>query len=269
MSTEDLNKLLQEDMELNQDESDMDLIVKVLEVLEERETGNSDSDMEAALDQLHNRIGLYERMFAGIDDTDTTDNALPKTAQTRRYWYRFVGVAAAIVLLIVIGISSASAMGYDLWGGVVHWTEEMFSFGEKQPAFSADERYHELENTLAEHDIIIPVLPKWLPEQYTIEETMVVEDPDLLRIVAMAYANGNSMIIQVIDYNGVSTGNRIFEIDGDSVKKHEAHGVTHYYMTNDDSLQIVWAREHYQVQMDFSDSSIDAQRIIDSIYKEK
>ena len=269
MSTEDLNKLLQEDMELKQDESDMDLIVKVLEVLEEREKESADSDMETALNQLHDKIDLYERMFAGIDDSDVTVDTHSKAARQRLSWYRIVGIAAVIVLRIAIGVSTASAMGYDLWGGVVHWTKETFGFGEKESAFTADEKYHNLETILIGNGVTIPVLPKWLPEQYSFEDVMVFEDQEVLRIVAMAYAEENTVFFQVIRYSNASNSNRLFEINGDSVQKYEACGIVHYIMNNEDSLQIIWARENYQIQMDFSDSSIDTIKIIDSIYKEK
>ena len=56
-------------------------------------------------------------------------------------------------------------------------------------------------------------------------------------------------------------------MDGDSVQKYVSNGITHYIMTNEDYIQIVWARNNYQTALQFSDSSIDANRIIDSIYE--
>jgi hypothetical protein len=272
MSTEDLEQLLLEDYDLSKDESDMDLISKALEVLEKREKGSNgktdNEDIDAELNQLHEKIGIYERIFAGIDDTHASDSSQTRTIMSKRLWYRLAGIAAAAILVVAMGVSTASAMGYDLWGGIARWTTEAFSFGKKESSFTPDEKYHELENTLVENDIVFPVLPKWLPNEYSVDEIMVFSNPDLLRITAVSYADENRLFFQVFKYLSDAQPERVFEADGDTIEKYSTNGIMHYILKNENTIQIVWARENCQVQIVFSDSSIDVTRIIESIYKE-
>ena len=269
MSTESLNEILRCDIDLEKDESDTDLILNVMEVLEARaaESGaDTGMDMETALNDLHDRVRQRERMFADIENLEDADNSV----RTKRHWLRIAGIAAVIALVLTIGFSAASAMGYDIWGGMVHWTKETFGFGDEQPAFYNDEKYVKLKDTLKENEVSIPVLPNWLPAQYFVSDIREYNDRDMCRIVAMATADDKSLYFQLVKYSDEDPGSRLYEMEGDSIQQYESHGVIHYIMVNDDSFQIVWARERYQIILEISDSTIseiDLKRVIDSIYK--
>lgn len=149
MSTESLNEILRRDIDLEKDESDTDLILNVMEVLEARAAesrGDIGMNTETALNDLHDRVRQRERMFADIENLEDADHS----AHTKRHWLRIAGIAAVIVLVLTIGFSTASAMGYDIWGGMVHWTKETFGFGERESAFAHDDTFSELERTLQE-----------------------------------------------------------------------------------------------------------------------
>ena len=265
MSTEELQEILRRDYDLNQDESDMDLILNVMEVLETREEKESKNDKEIALNNLREMIRRREEMFADAD-SEVKSNGLHMTpSHKKHFWLRVASIAAVFVLVISIGFTTATAMGHDLWGGVAKWTRETFRFGDKTSAFSPNETYDELKAVLEENGRSFPVLPNWLPEQYAFEDIQVFEEPVGWRIAAFATSNENTLFFLLTNIKQEDLGNRQYEIDSDSVEQHVVNGITYYTMTNDNSRQIVWARDNYQILMEFSDSSINTKKIIESI----
>ena len=265
MSTESLNEILCRDIDLDKDESDTDLILNVLEVLEARtaESGaDTEMDMKTALNDLHDRARQRERMFADIKDVDDSENKV----HIKRFWIKFAGIAAVIVLILAIGFTTATALGYDLWEGMAHWTKETFGFGENKSAFIADDNFSVFEETIIKNNISIAILPNWLPSQYAIIDTKEYDDQNSHRIVAMAVSDNDTLVIHITSYPGKDSGIRFYEMNRDSVWQYESNGIKHYIMENDEASQIVWARENFQIVLEFSNRKIDAKRIIDSIY---
>jgi hypothetical protein len=267
MSTEELQEILCRDMDLDRDESDVDLILNVMEVLDARENeSKSEQDTENALVKLRELIDSRDAMFAEAVSSGKNNSSREKSGRNKRLWLRIGSIAAIVVLVISIGFTAANAKGYDLWGGMVRWTKETFSFGEKKAAFSTNETFEELKEALIQNGITIPVLPTWLQEQYTFDDIRVYSEPSGCRITAIATSNENTLFYQLTSINENDPGDRKYEINGDSVQQYDVNGITHYYMTNEDSVLIIWANNNCQIMMEFSDSNIDAQKIIDSIY---
>ncbi len=266
MSTEELQEILRRDMDLNQDESDIDLVLNALEVLESREEDSeSENEEEDALNQLRETIKRREAMFADAEPMEKSDNLRTKSDHEKHLWLRVASIAAVFVLVFTIGFTTANAMGHDLWGGVVKWTKETFHFGEKTIAFSPNETLDELKTVLEENGVTFPVLPNWLPEQYSFENIQVFEEPAGCRVTAFATSNEKMLFFHLTNFKETDPGDRRYEIDGDSVEQYVVNGITFYSMTNDDSKQIIWAKDNYQILLEFSDSSVNTKKIIDSI----
>jgi hypothetical protein len=267
MSTEELQEILRRDMDLDEDESDMDLVLNVMEVLEARENeSESEQDAENALVKLRELINSRAAMFAE-DVSSENINSPDKPRRSELLWLRIGSVAALVALVISIGFTAANAKGYDLWGGMVRWTKETFSFGEKKESFDRNVAFANLDAILQDLGITEPTLPNWLPEQYFCEDIQVFESPSERRISAFATANKNSLFIHITETIQEDTNPRHYEISDDSVYTYEVHGVTHYIAKNNNSTRIVWANGNIQVELEFIAFSLDAKRIIDSIYE--
>ena len=267
MSTEELQEILRRDMDLDEDESDMDLVLNVMEVLEARENeSESEQDAENALVKLRELINSRAAMFAE-DVSSENINSPDKPRRSELLWLRIGSVAALVALVISIGFTAANAKGYDLWGGMVRWTKETFSFGEKKESFDRNVAFANLDAILQDLGITEPTLPNWLPEQYFCEDIQVFESPSERRISAFATANKNSLFIHITETIQEDTNPRHYGISDDSVYTYEVHGVTHYIAKNNNSTRIVWANGNIQVELEFIAFSLDAKRIIDSIYE--
>lgn len=268
MSTEELQEILRRDMDLDRDESDVDLILNVMEVLDARENeSKSEQDTENALVKLRELIDSRDAMFAEAVSSGEKNSSREKSGRNKRLWQRIGSIAAIVVLVISIGFTAANAKGYDLWGGMVRWTKETFSFGEKKESFDRNVAFANLDAILQDLGITEPTLPTWLPEQYFCEDIQVFESPSERRISAFATANKNSLFIHITETIQEDTNPRHYEISDDSVYTYEVHGVTHYIAKNNNSTRIVWANGNIQVELEFIAFSLDAKRIIDSIYE--
>ena len=268
MSTEELREILRRDMDSDRDESDMDLILRVMEELEKREkTETTEDDTEASLNKLRELIARREEMFAETEIEEGVETQPKKSGQIRPLWHRLAGIAAVIVLVISIGFSAARASGYDLWGGIVHWTETSLYFGEKDRAFSPDMTYQGLQSVLEQNGVTIPVLPHWLPEPYIFDDIQTFDTPKTTQISARGIFQNKMMSVEVevIKDDEVPIA-RIYEKDEEPVRQVEYAGITHYIMKNTDSTVIVWVRENKQIALCFAGSEIDAEKIIESIY---
>lgn len=268
MSTEELQEILRRDMDLDEDESDMDLILNVMEVLDARENeSESEQDTERALIKLRKLINRRDVMFAKDIYAGKDNSAYTKSSRNKLLWLRIGSIAAIVVLVISISFTAANAKGYDLWGGMVHWTRETFSFGEKTESHNNSNSFAELKAALDNNDISIPVIPTWLPEEYSCEDVQVFNTPKDTRIVAFAVSQNDNLSIQIISSQDTDFMQYFEKKDG-SVWQYESNGIVHYIMKNGDYTTITWASEKVLVSFEFSSTDFDVKRLIDSIYLE-
>ena len=269
MSTEELQEILRRDMDLDKDESDMDLVLNVMEVLATRESTSEDTpEAEIALLKLRELINNRDKMFSNTDSSEADESTVTKHSRRKLLWLRFVSVAAVVVLIISISLSAASAKGYDLWGGMVRWTRESFSFGGKDSSFDRHTSFSDLEAVLIDNGINAHILPNWLPEQYMCEDIQTYMSPKTIRIVATTSTGENDLLIQVIKNCESNQDSQHYEISDESALEYETHGIRHYIVKNNNRVLITWAYENIQVLLEFSDATIDTARIIESIYEE-
>lgn len=271
MSTEDLREILVRDMDLEGDESDTELIWKAMETLTVREEENEEErSEESALTELWKRIGRREKLYAAVGAPERSKKAPARVTRLRP---RFAGIAAAAVLVLLIGFAAAGRMGYALPGVPAAWKNE--ATAQKQDeAYEHDLAFSELDSTLKEEDILCPVIPKWLPTQYHCEDIRTSNDSDGVQISATASDGNMKLRIQVEKSKADQISLRFYEESGTFAKRIERNGIVYYVVRNDDSDQIVWSDENVQVSLEFtgSDPSApelseqDVSRIIGSLY---
>ena len=257
------------DME-NNDESDMDLLLNVMEVLENREKENNNchfTDTETALKQFYERYQTPQEA--------TNDYSMIQSKETGKrikpVWLRFTAVAALVAIVLLVGTVTGNAVDYNIWENAKSWTKETFSF---QPGEQIDGNILdlcELSKTLADYRITEQLLPKWLPEQYSFDDVYVYESPVLIRISFQGKAGDHKLIIHVIkQLDEKDNASQYFEITEGTLDTYKSHDVVHYIAKNAEHVCVFWERESVEVSLDFSDTGIESciNRIIESIYEE-
>ena len=126
------------------EESDIDAILYIMEVIEQRnqELPVSDfKDVDRAWDSFNQNYRFSsseERPLFDLDDEPqqnaTSDKpqilqpALRSNARPYRRVLRTAGILAAVIAVLLATSLTAYALGFDLWGAIASWTKETFGF---------------------------------------------------------------------------------------------------------------------------------------------
>ena len=284
MSTEELKELLYQDSLLpSGQETDMDAILYIMEVVAKREATEHPEtcpDTEKAwksfneLYRLEDNDGtsLYEEAEDEPEPILTAVPTPPNEHSKPRKNIRFVlrtAIVAAVLAVILVGSSLvASASGFDLWGAVAQWTKETFGFTENsinstpESLYSAD---NDPRDTLLAHGISASFIPTWVPDGYTYKEIEVVETPTR-RVFFVLYTNSNTEInLTIAKISGVFTYTH--EKNSPDTITYSVNGVEHFIMENMGEITIAWTVGAFECSIRGPVSVEEAQNIIDSIYR--
>ena len=254
LSTGQLDELLRK--ELRKDPVNGATVRLILEILEQREEGQSRPAGSAAL-------AAWEKYRA---DRDTP----VKPGRNR-----FLRVAAVIVVILTLFLlvpQKADARG--LFNRIARWTDsvfELFSPGDTRvrPSEYVFETDHpglqQVHDTLAELGITEPVVPMWLPEGYELTECEVIKTPPNTHLIATFLNADTSVVLKVSIY--LTNAPSIYYKDDTSHSTYEFNGITHSIIRNQDRWVIVWTRDNLECSIFVDCREEDLYRLLRSIYK--
>lgn len=278
LSTEALREILYQDSLLPDDEeSDMDAILYIMEVIAKREalepTEKHLSTEEAwQLFNEHYRsddcdgTSLYEdpeeaEPRAEVIPCSATENT--RMRRSLRGILRVACIAAVLIVILLAGSITAYAMGFDVWGAMAQWTQDVFGLA----APGEDSIYPEDDDprkTLEEYGITESVLPNWIPEGYEYSGIEVSDTP-MRKMLDITYSNGHNEIWLTIAVL-TDSSMRTYEKDAENATIYIANGIEHYIATNLDVTNIVWATSTCECAISGNFSLEVAQQMITSIY---
>lgn len=285
MSTEELKELLYQDSLLPPgQETDMDAILYIMEVVAKREAVEHPEDSPSTEEALAAFRALYRtedgdaKSLYEEDNEDTTPilTAVPRPPQTEygkprkniRFAVRTAIVAAVLIVIVLCGSLMASASGRDLWGALAQWGRDTFGFNSHSIPLEKESLYPEANDPrelLLQNNISIPLLPTWMPEGYEFREIEFMETPTRT-VFYVKYVNGEQRIGMTIAVLS-STPARAYEKDEKDSTIYQKNGVDHYIVTNLDETTIVWTVSAYECSIRGPFSAEEARNIIDSIYR--
>lgn len=265
MDEEQLRQILRDDASKPEgEESDMELLLYVMEVLAKRR--KESKDPEAAL-------ASFKKNYCTNDVNSLISEKAPAARKrSGGNWKRGL-ITIAAMLALVIGCSvTANALGYDVWATVAKWTQETFHFGyasQVSDANAPDKEdatpYQELQNTLEKHNIQIALVPTWIPEGYEAAGVEVYETPMQRQFFAL-YLRGEDMIkVQIQDYIGSNPE----QIEKSELLEevYNSSGIDFYIFSNKDLRQVVWTIENYECFISGPLTLSEIEEMIDSIEK--
>lgn len=286
MSTEALEDILRSDSQLPNDEnSDMDAILYIMEVIAKREKENPTgkfiavhtawaSFTESYLPASKDNKSLYDfeevEPQAVIEQPNLKNFSLhPK----RRRLMRVASIAVIFSALLLAGTVTAKALGFDLWNAVAKWTSDTFGFSSsvsetqesQEPGIQTE--YKSLQEALDRYGIIAKLAPTWYPDGYAINGITVNETPTQTIFHAQFTNNDGAISINITSLSTPS--NRSYEKDGENVTALTVNDTEFYIMTNLDQTRVVWHTENFESSISGKFSSDEAEKIITSIYERK
>ena len=267
MSTEALQQILRDDASNPEgNESDIDMLLYVMEVLAKRRQANNEGKSpEEALETFKKKYYTeYDHSFTPESKSDL---------HRKRYSIPLVKGLIAAMLTIVIFIGAActtSAVGFDIWEIIGKWTKETFHFGYAgtvddtiTPSSEFEYPCASLQEALNQCNVTSALVPTWIPEGYTEVDVEIRQTPKQ-RLFVATFENCDQIVrIRIADY--LDSYPMQIEQDDSLIEVYQANGIDYYIFDNGGLLQAVWHYQNYECFISGPLSLSELREMIDSI----
>ena len=269
MTDGELEAILRSDAQnIEGEESDTEMLLYVMEVLAERNKTTASTNKSAK-----EAFETFKQYYMPESDPDD----LPASAQEKRKsviawiptWLRRMTAAAAVLVVLLLGATTVSAFGDDLWDIVVQWTQETFHLGcansteTMAPAADDEREYESLQEVLDLEKITTPLVPTWIPEEYEFVEVKVEESPIQKKYIAVYQSGESQLKIQIKKY--FMDDPQQVEQSEDLIEIYEHVGISFYIFKDYDQLRVVCIHDGYECYITGHICSGEIKRMIDSI----
>lgn len=272
MTTEELEEILRQDTNEFQDETDIDMLMYVAEVIRGRKEPNPNRKTpEEAFE-------IFKTHYMPTDSEmeELQEHSEEKTARKDHTkvipmarWMRRMTAAAAVVVMIFAGTMTANAFGINIWQAFVQWTEETFHFrGSSDQEPSAPEKennqdFQSLQEALDLYKITTPLVPKWIPQGYELHSVKVDASPIQESFWAIYLKDDQMLKVQIKQY--LDGDPEQIEQSGTLLEEYESGGIIYYLFEDDPMLQAVWTNENFECYISGELTIDEMKQIVDSI----
>lgn len=263
MTTEELEEILRLDAQAPEDqESDIEKILYIMEVLTERKRNNSHTG-NAALEAYES---FKQNYMPEIDNTKSLHKVPAKARREYPRWARSLAATAAVLAVLLLGSVTARAFSWNIWDAVVKWTQETFHFGEWSNSNPRNNlQYQSFQEALEQGNIPVSIVPTRIPDGYELNDITVERSP-FKKICTAIYANGEKHLrITVQDYLDKSP--YYVEQSEGLVEKYDLLGITYYLFENNKQVQAVWIVDSYECYISGNVTIDDLKMMINSVEK--
>jgi hypothetical protein len=208
-------------------------------------------------------------------DMDQDETVLPCTEQEkedahsviraasphRRRLLRIGLIAAIVAVLLAVGTLTASAFGFNLWGWIARWDEDVAQFSLEE---GEEVKPKTIPEALKYLGIDEPVYPKWLPEGFKrVESVIVIDEPIHLY---EAYAKGELFLQIGIEPSSLFTESGNTQKDNSAPLEYISNNELHYILNDMNQYTAIWHTRSCFVRITGNVSLEELQAIIDSVY---
>lgn len=284
MSTAELNEYLRQDS--YRDDSDIDEVLYVMEVLARREKEENKHDLpdvQKAWEEFQKYYNTEDndgkplRDFDdefddGFDDKPVAEVTSIKSARKgiNRGIKSLISVAA-VVCIILVGSFTSKALGYDIWDAIIVWTKDTFGFetaaNEAEPTpyvKQIPKELEELDATMSDFGLSSNLVPGYIPAGYNISDLKCDELSDATNIFCQLSNGSNDIIFIYIVHLDDSISFQL-EKDLDNPEIVESDGAKYYIMSNMDDYFVTWLSENVECTILGIPSHDEALKIINSL----
>lgn len=269
MATEDLEEILRLDAEAPEEqESDIELLLYVMEVLAGRRRNNSNGTGNTALEAFESFKQHYLPCNTSEGETVNQEKKRPK--KTAR-WLRRLTAVAAMLAVIACASFTATAFGCDVWNTFAKWTAETFHFTNSgqpnvsEPKPDNDLQHASLQEALADYGYEGQIVPSWIPERFQLSEIIIDQNPVQDTFIAIYTIEESMVKISVRSYAN-SDPEQIERSEG-FVEAYEKSGIVYYIFSNYDQNRAVWINGSYECYISGDLTIEELKMILDSIEK--
>lgn len=267
MTTEELEELLRLDAEAPEEqESDTETLLYVMEVLTNRK--KHESHTENTAQKAYESFKKHYLPEVEEHAIESEEIILPRAKPLR--CLRGLSVAAAVVIVILLGSVTAKAFGYDIWETVVKWTQETFHFGDggqndDGPDINNNLPYASIQEALQTGNIDAPLVPTWIPEGYQLSDITIQESP-MQDVYNAIYSNGENAI-RITVRNHLNSAPQYIEQSDDFAEIYEVNGIEYFLFSNNERVSAAWINSSYECSILGELTIEELKLMIDSIEK--
>lgn len=255
MTTEELEEILR--LDAQDEESDTEKILYIMEVLAQRNKQNSHTGNTA--------LKAYESFKQHY--MPETDNKIPvKTRRRMPRWVRSLTATAAVIAILLVSSVTAKAFGFNFWKTVIQWTQETFHFGQWGESNANNSlQFDSFQDALEQGNIPASLAPTWIPDGYSLVDITEERSP-IKKTYTAKYTNAEKiLLITVRDYLDKSPY-YVEQSDG-LVEEYEVSGITYYLFSNLEYNRATWMFESCECDISGDVTIKELKTMIDSIRK--
>lgn len=262
METAALEEILRQDAEAPEgEESDLELILYVMEVLAERRKRNGEFTGKTAEEAYESFIQHY------LPEVEELEHK--KRHPMLRL--RRMAAAAAVVAVIFVGSFTAKAFGVDIWNIVATWAEETFHLGTAgktnidAPVTDNQLPYASLQEAI-DYNFSNPVkVPAFIPEGYELVDIHILDNPMQKKYVAI-YNNGEFRLKVTVQSYMDSNPEQVEQGDG-LIEIYKVGDIEYFLFSNLNQSQAVWINNNCECLISGELTIDELKTMIDSIGK--
>lgn len=264
MPTEALEQILRADAETPaEQESDIELILYIMEVLARREKENQQSGKTA-----QQSWESFQQHYLPEQELQKQNT---KKLSGHPWLRRMIACAAAVILILCIPLSSRALSLEELWDVVARWAKETFSFVSwdaeqvSEPEATDAIGYTSLQDLLKRNKVDSKMVPTWIPNGFSLKQVEKVMSPGREVYIAFYQNSEKELTIRIQTY--MQENSLKFEVEEGSAEIYEYLDMKYYIFSNMDQLQIIWLENHYECVISGNISINDAKSMINSIQR--
>lgn len=261
MPTEALEQILRADAETPaEQESDIELILYIMEVLSRREKENQQSGKTA------------QQSWESFQQHYLPEQELQKQNMKKsgRPWLRrMIACAAAVILILCIPVSSRALSLEELWDIVARWAKETFSFvsGDvehfSEPSPTYDGEYTSLQDVLRANNRDASLVPTWIPDGYELDSIEKVINPEQEIYIAHYVSSQGKITLRAQTF--ISKKPQNMEIGEGVSEIYSANGIDFYIFENYDQIRATWVSSSFEYLISGDISMEELKMMIESI----
>ena len=268
--------LLYSDLE-DQDVEEMEKILAVLREKTPFEHPRTAEEMWAEIKAEHAEeiasLGIHEKKdteeviekeLVAAELRAESESTMPRPKSVRGV-LRVAMIAAAMVVFIILATVTASAFGYDLWGWVPRWNDEVLSFGGEESEPNEFYDSSPIVKALEELGIDEPIFPHWIPEGFESDYSVIKTGPVFLH---ESYSFDDYYLSITIEPS-LPAQSYLYQKEEDLPLEYYSNNITHYIIIDIDQYTAIWQTDRFSVCIIGNISLDDMKRIIDSVYEVK
>lgn len=208
---------------------------------------------EAALEP-----GCAEDTAPECPDRSSLEVPPKRTRRFSRLW-RTLLIAAAAVGCMFAAMVTAQAAGFDVFGAMARWTQDVFSFKQVLPNTGVTDALNEenhtgreaqsfasLQEALDAYGVTQVHEPSQLPDGFTINKCGVeyLDDPYSMILYADYVNNRDRVAIDIMSYEGKPI--LLAQKTDESPELKEWNGTTFYIIENSSNAMVAWYDDAYE-----------------------